>query len=80
MAFHVQTVSRFTPSISESCAFTRPLRLSTHTQSSWARPSASARARDMYSLFDPWICRSQAFIDPQEWYIAIGRCVTADSG
>jgi hypothetical protein len=28
----------------------------------------------------PWIWRSQAFCEPQEWYIAIGRWVIACSG
>ena len=27
-----------------------------------------------------WIWRSQAFCESHEWYIAIGRCVTAASG
>src|SRR3546814_6767322 len=52
----------------------------TCTQSSSTTPRTAARSRLIYSLLRPWICRSQAFIEPQEWYIAAGRWVMACIG
>jgi hypothetical protein len=47
MAFQVQTVSGFTPSISRSWHFKRPARLSTQTQSSSPSPISRALLRAM---------------------------------
>jgi hypothetical protein len=47
MAFQVHTVSALTPSISLTCAFTRPIALVIHTQSSSAMPYWAARVRFM---------------------------------
>ena len=47
MAFQVQTVSGFTPSISRSWHLSRPARLSTQTQSSSPSPISRALARAM---------------------------------
>ena len=81
IAFQVHTVSGLTPSISLH------LRLDAADAARRSRPSRRRRGRargrargSCRAGCAPWICRSQAFCEPQEWYIAIGRWVIACSG
>ena len=75
MAFQVHTVSGLTPSISSHLRLDPAVRLSIHTQSSSARPSSRGWRDARRAGCGRWICRSQAFCEPQEWYMCIGRWV-----
>ena len=59
---------------------TVPQEDSTQIQSPSAMPCACAVPGLTNSSLCGWIWRSQAFCESQEWYMAIGRCVTAASG
>ena len=78
MAFQVHTVSASRPPSAPPC--TRLCReLSTQTQSSIGRCHFSGLAIDI-QLVGAVIWRSQALCEPQRWYIAIGRWVSACIG
>ena len=80
IAFQVQTVSGLQPSISLARQRIQPWRLDTRTQDRSSIPSASPRARFMYRKLLAMIWRSHAFCESHEWYMNIGRCVTAWNG
>ena len=80
IAFQVHTVPGSTASDRRATQRTLPQVDSTQIQSPSRMPCADAAAGFTNRLLWPWIWRSQAFCESHEWYIAIGRCVTAERG
>ena len=81
MAFQVQTVWPLTASMRATGTLIRPWCEVSQTQSPSLQPVLVAdRRREHRAGCWPWICRSQAFCEPQAWYIAAGRWVMACSG